>query len=50
MFFKLTHCKETHIYNPKDNPSLLGLKAYVKNAFKSLPDAFQFSYLDEEND
>lgn len=47
MFFKLTYGKEVHIYNPKDNPSLSGLKAYVKTAFKTLPEIFHFSYLDE---
>jgi len=50
MFFKLTHGKETHIYNPKENPSLVALKSYVHSAFKCLPETFQFSYLDDEND
>ena len=50
MFFKVIHNKEVHIYNSKDKASLLGLKAYIKSAFKALPLKFHLQYLDEEND
>jgi len=47
MFFKVIQNKEVHIYNPKDKASLLGLKAYIHSAFKSLPLKFQLQYMDE---
>ena len=50
MFFKVIYGKEVHIYNSKDQASLLSLKAYIKTAFKALPPKFHLQYLDEEND
>ncbi len=50
MFFKVIHNKEVHIFNPKGPATLLGLKAYIKSAFKAVPQKYHLEYEDIEND
>ena len=50
MFFKVIHNKEVHIYNPKGPATLVGLKAYIKSAFKAVPQKYHLEYEDIEND
>ena len=50
MFFKVIHDKEVHMYNFKGPVTLLGLKAYIKSAFKTLPQKYHLEYEDIELD
>lgn len=50
MFFKVIHNKEVHIFNPKGPATLLGLKSYIKSAFKVVPQKYHLEYEDIEND
>lgn len=50
MILKVNYNKKTHLINTQDKPSIDDLKKSITQTFKSLPDRYALSYIDEDGD
>lgn len=50
MFLKVIYKKEVHVYHSKGETSYESLKKYIEEVFKQLPEKYQLTYFDDEDE